>query len=152
MWSKLLAPLRIEPTTEADFESRFLEDFHRRLKQEPVRVPLMSQLAERVKFFMADFAGRKWTMAATTVLAMAFVLIALLWPQPDVPKAVASVGSPVEQVAAQKKRTVSVPARPLSDSSGRVLVPQIIVPIHLAEEAKEEQQPSIEITPAPTAE
>lgn len=152
MWSKLLAPLRIEPTPEADFESRFLEDFHRRLEQEPVRVSPMSQLVERVKSFMADFAGRKWAMAATTVLVMAFVLGALMWPQPDVPKAVASVGSPVEQVAAQKNRTVSIPARPLAESSGRVIVPKIIVPIRLAEEEKEQQQSSVEIIPAPTAE
>ena len=151
MWSKLLSPLRIEPTIEADFESRFIEDFHRRLQQEPARVSLMSRILDRVKFFMADFAGRRWATAMTTVLVMAFVVAALMWPQADVPKAVASVGTPVEQVTQQQKRVVAdIAPAVLADCAG-VMAAKVIEPIHEEDETKEEDVPS-EITPEPAAE
>ena len=104
MWSKLLSPLRIEPTPEADFESRFIEDFHRRLKQESARVSLMSRLVERAKNFIADFSCRRWAAAATTVLVTAFVLGSLMLPDADVPKTFASVGTPGKHTKERKRR------------------------------------------------
>lgn len=150
MWSKLLSSLRMEPTPEADFEGRFIEDFHRRLQQEPARVSRMSRIVERMKFFMPDFAGRKWATAATAVLVMAFVLGGLMWPQADVPKAVASVGTPVQQVTKQQKRVVAdIAPSVLADREG-VKTSTVIVTIR-KEEKKEEEAP-VEITPEPIAE
>lgn len=151
MWSKLLSPLRIEPTPEADFESRFIEDFHKRLKQEPVRVSLMSRLMNRVSGFMTDFAGRRWAAAATTVLGVAVVVGALMWPQADVPKAVASVGTPVSRVANQK---ISFDAEhhPLADHVRvRVMASQEIEPIHTEEQENEKDEPAV-VAPEPAEE
>ena len=157
MWSKLLSPLRIEPTPEADFESRFIEDFHRRLKQEPARVSLTAQLMERVKYFMTDFAGRRWATAATTALVVAFVVGGLMWPESDMPKAVASVGSPVEQVVEQQKRTVADIAPSVLVNRDSVMASKMIAPIHEVsdseeEQKKKEQESPAEITPEPSAE
>ncbi len=148
---KLLSPLRIEPTPEADFESRFIEEFHRRLREESARVTPMARLMERVKFFMADFAGRRWAAAATTVLVMAFVLGALMWPQADVPKAVASVGAPVEQVIQHQKRVVADISPSVIADREAVMASSVIVPIHEEEEKKEEEKPTL-ITPEPATE
>lgn len=138
MWSKLLSPLRIEPTPEADFESRFIEDFHRRLKQESARVSLMSRLVERAKIFIADFSCRRWAAAAATVLVTAFVLGSLMLPDADVPKTFASVGTPGEQVVEpQKPSAVDIVPSALSNRDG-VMASKLIVPIHEVAEMDEE--------------
>ena len=151
MWSKLLSPLRMEPTPEADFESRFIGDFHRRLKQEPVRVSLLSRIRNRVGVFMADFAGRRWAAAATTALGGAVVVGALMWPQADVPKAVASVGTPVSKVAEKKIGTVSETRHLAGETRVRVMAAQTIEPIHADDEESVKDEPT-EIAPEPAAE
>lgn len=138
MWTSLLSSLRIDPTPEADFESRFIEDFHRRLQQETARVSLMSRFVGRVKSFVPDFAGCRWATAATTVLVMAFVLGSLMWPQTEVPKAVASVGSPVEQLAKQQKRVVADIAPSVLANREGGTTPTVIVSIRKEEKKKEE--------------
>ena len=149
---KLLSPLRIEPTPEADFESRFIEDFHRRLQQEAARVTPKVRLMERVKLFMADFAGRRWATVATTVLMMAFVVGALMLPQNDVPKGVASIGTPVEQVTKQQKRVVADIAPSVFTDREAVMAAKVIGPIHEEEEEKNEEEKPAQITPDQSAE
>ncbi|MBR5886614.1 MAG: hypothetical protein IKZ07_00225 [Akkermansia sp.] len=110
---KMLSLLRVEPAPEADFEGRFLEEFKRRLAVNNVTMPARARLWEHVAQFFENIGVRRLAMAATSLFALVFVVVALMNGQPDggVPKAVASVNTPiVEQVAPERAKVESVPS------------------------------------------
>ncbi len=107
---KMLSMLRVEPAPEADFEGRFLEEFKRRLAVNNVTMPARARLWEHVAQFFENIGVRRLAMAATSLIALVFVVVALMNGQPDgVPKAVASVNTPVvEQVAPERTKAENV--------------------------------------------
>ncbi|MBR5523099.1 MAG: hypothetical protein IKV82_06510 [Akkermansia sp.] len=70
----LLAGLRKEATPEANFEERFLYDFHERIAREAVCRPARKLLWEHIRQFIANFGGRKLAYGASTLGAGALAL------------------------------------------------------------------------------
>ncbi len=70
----LLASLRVEPTPEADFEERFLYDFHDRVAREMVCCSARRRVWEHVVQLLTNFGRRRLVYGASTlgvgVLAM----------------------------------------------------------------------------------
>ncbi len=75
----LLASLKAEATPEADFESRFLYDFHERVARETVCCPAHRRMWEHILQIFANFGRRGWAYGASTlgVGALAVGYIAL---------------------------------------------------------------------------
>lgn len=75
----LLATLKAEPTPEADFESRFLYDFHERVARETVCCPAHRRVWEHLQQMLANFGLRRLAYGASTlgVGALAVGYIAL---------------------------------------------------------------------------
>lgn len=70
----LLASLRLEATPEANFEERFLYDFHERVAREAVCRPARKLLWEHIRQFLSNFGGRKLAYGASTLGAGALAL------------------------------------------------------------------------------
>ena len=70
----LLASLRVEPTPEADFEERFLYDFHDRVAREMVCCSARRRVWEHVVQLLTNFGRRRLVYGSSTlgvgVLAM----------------------------------------------------------------------------------
>lgn len=75
----LLASLKADATPEADFESRFLYDFHERVARETVCCPAHRRMWEHILQIFANFGRRGWAYGASTlgVGALAVGYIAL---------------------------------------------------------------------------
>lgn len=63
----LLATLRKEATPEANFEERFLYDFHERIAREAVCRPARTLLWEHIRQFLSNLGGRKLAYSASTL-------------------------------------------------------------------------------------
>lgn len=77
--TQLLATLRVTETPEADFEERFLYDFHERVACAAVVRPARYQLWEHLMQALANFGRRRIAFGASTLgvgaLAMGFFAI-----------------------------------------------------------------------------
>lgn len=63
----LLATLRKEATPEANFEERFLYDFHERVAREAVCRPARTLLWEHIRQFLSNLGRRKLAYSASTL-------------------------------------------------------------------------------------
>lgn len=63
----LLASLKAEATPEADFESRFLYDFHERVARETVCCPAHRRMWEHILQIFANVGRRGWAYGASTL-------------------------------------------------------------------------------------
>ncbi|MBR2313700.1 MAG: hypothetical protein IKA55_02475 [Akkermansia sp.] len=70
----LLATLRVEPTEEADFESRFLSEFHERVAREAVCCPARRHLLEHL-IQMVDNFGRGRLAFGASALGLGVVAL-----------------------------------------------------------------------------
>lgn len=75
---KELASLRVELTPEADFESRFLVDFHNRLAESEVTSKTKLPFFVRVKAAITSPYGRSWIMGACAAVVVGFLVGGLL--------------------------------------------------------------------------
>ncbi len=75
---KALASLRVELTPEADFESRFLADFHNRLAESEVTSKAKLPFFVRVKAAITSPYGRSWVMGACAAVVVGFLVGGLL--------------------------------------------------------------------------
>lgn len=98
--TQLLALLRVEPVAEADYEERFLANFHERIAREAVCRPARTLLWEHLKQVLANVGMRKWAYAASTCALTALVAVGIYAHQPEgAPLAVASVKVPTAKAA-----------------------------------------------------
>ncbi|MBQ2813822.1 MAG: hypothetical protein IJE66_02290 [Akkermansia sp.] len=63
----LLATLRVESTPEANFEERFLYDFHERVVRETVCCPAHRRVWEHVMQILTNFGRRRLVYGASTL-------------------------------------------------------------------------------------
>lgn len=75
---KALASLKVELTPEADFESRFLADFHNRLAESEVTSKAKLPFFVRVKAAITSPYGRSWVMGACAAVVVGFLVGGLL--------------------------------------------------------------------------
>lgn len=82
--TQLLATLRVETTREAEFEERFLYDFHERVAMAAVVRPARYQLWEHLMQALTNFGGRRLAYGASSlgIGALAVVLFAIPSEQP----------------------------------------------------------------------
>ncbi len=75
----LLASLKVEETPEADFEERFLYDFHNRVVRETVCCPAHLRAWEHVLQYLTNFGKKRILFGASTlgvgVLAMGMMIV-----------------------------------------------------------------------------
>ena len=71
----LLATLRVEPTEEADFESRFLHEFHERVAREAVCCPARRHVFAHLLQMLSNF-GRGKIAFGSSVLAFGVLAVA----------------------------------------------------------------------------
>lgn len=148
---KMLSMLRVEPAPEADFESRFLADFKNRVASDSVTRPARVLLWEHVRQFLDNVGGvRRWAMVSTSLAVVAFVAVALMNVQSDgVPKAVASVNTPVvEQVAPRPEVQVFVVNKV---NRAKVAADTLVPPCPEQPAALKEEEQDGESTPIMTA-
>lgn len=73
----LLSSLKEEPTPEANFEERFLYDFHERIARETVCCPAHRRMWEHIQQILANFGLRRIAYGASTlgvgVMAIGYV-------------------------------------------------------------------------------
>lgn len=97
----MLASLKVKSTPEADFESRFLYDFHDRVVRETVCCPAHLRVWDHLLQFVTNFGKKRLVFGASTlgagVLAMGYMVIL---PSED-------VTNPRVQVAKRFDDTVS---------------------------------------------
>lgn len=65
--TELLATLRVVQTREADFEERFLYDFHELVAREAVCCPARHRLFEHLMQMLANFGRRRLTYGASSL-------------------------------------------------------------------------------------
>ncbi len=79
----LLAALKVEETPEANFEERFLHDFHNRVVRETVCCPAHLRAWEHILQYLTNFGKKRLLFGASTlgvgVIAMGMVIV----PIPD---------------------------------------------------------------------
>lgn len=77
--AQLLVSLRVTATPEADFEERFLYDFHERIARETVCCPARYRLLEHLQQMLLNFGPRRLAYGASSlglgVLAFGFMAI-----------------------------------------------------------------------------
>ena len=75
----LLASLKVEATPEANFEERFLYDFHDRIARETVCCPAHQRVWEHLMQFLHNFGKRKLVFGASTLgvgaLTMGYMIV-----------------------------------------------------------------------------
>ncbi len=76
----LLSSLKVEATPEADFESRFLYDFHDRVARESVCRPARRLLWEHLLQFASNFGRRGLAYGASTLGIGALAVGFFTWP------------------------------------------------------------------------
>ncbi len=76
----LLSGLKLEATPEADFESRFLYDFHERVARESVCRPARRLLWEHLLQCVANFGRRRLAYGASTLGIGALAVGFFTWP------------------------------------------------------------------------
>lgn len=91
----LMASLRLEATPEANFEERFLYDFHERVAREAVCRPARKLLWEHIRQFLSNFGGRKLAYGASTLGAGAIALGLYSIPEERGISKVAAAGSAI---------------------------------------------------------
>lgn len=78
--SELLSQLYIEPVEEANFEERFLANFHERVVQQAVCQPARVQLWENFALFFSGLNKLKLALSSATFIAFgAFTLMMTDW-------------------------------------------------------------------------
>ncbi len=86
----LLSTLRKDATPEANFEERFLYDFHERVAREAVCRPARKLLWEHIRQFITNLGGRKLAYGASTLGAGALALGLYSMPATPTPAKVAA--------------------------------------------------------------
>ncbi len=87
----LLSSLKVEATPEADFESRFLYDFHERIARESVCRPARRLLWEHLLQYLSNFGRRRLAYGASTLGVGALAIGFFTWPdEAGTPAAVAA--------------------------------------------------------------
>lgn len=76
----LLAELKMEATPEADFEERFLYDFHEKIAQQAVCRPARLLLWEHVMQMLSNIGKRKIAYGASAIGLGAFAIGFFSWP------------------------------------------------------------------------
>ncbi|MBQ8516302.1 MAG: hypothetical protein IJ498_01840 [Akkermansia sp.] len=75
----LLASLKVEATPEANFEERFLYDFHERVARETVCCPAHQRVWEHLMQILHNFGKRKLVFGASTLgvgaLTMGYMIV-----------------------------------------------------------------------------
>ncbi len=71
---KELASMRVELTPEADFEARFLADFHERLAETEAATKVKLPFFARVKAAITSPYVRAWAMGACAVVVVGFLV------------------------------------------------------------------------------
>lgn len=88
--TQLLATLRVETTREAEFEERFLYDFHERVALAAVVRPARYQLWEHLMQALTNFGGRRLAYGASSLGIGAFAVAFFALPQDGPRSAVAA--------------------------------------------------------------
>lgn len=88
--TQLLATLRVETTREAEFEERFLYDFHERVAMAAVVRPARYQLWEHLMQALTNFGGRRLAYGASSLGIGAFAVAFFALPQDGPRSAVAA--------------------------------------------------------------
>lgn len=97
---KELASMRVELTPEADFEARFLADFHERLAETEAHAKVKLPFFARVKTAIASPYARAWSMAACAVVVVGFLVGGLVTvPEEDEVSVVSVMSIPSSNTA-----------------------------------------------------
>lgn len=101
---KELASMRVELTPEADFEARFLADFHERLAETEVATKEKLPFFVRVKAAIASPYGRAWGMGACAVVVVGFLVGGLVTvPEEDDVSVVSVMRIPTSNVVGKAR-------------------------------------------------
>lgn len=145
---KELASMRVELTPEADFEARFLADFHERLAEtEAVAKPKLPFFV-RVKAAIASPYGRAWVMGACAVVVVGFLVGGLVFvpEKEDGFAAAVSRVAPVSETSLDMGKALKVGEKPADpstiDLSSLMLCDEAPVPCEASEEAPADEEKS----------
>lgn len=141
----LLNSLKVEPSSEADFEGRFLHDFRNRLAQQALLRPARKLLWEHLLLKITNFGKLKWAACGATSLGVGVLAVGLLtWNSGD--SKVSSVGKVEAHAPADfqdNSGEVNVKASATVETT-RVITPAVLSDTEKKDEDKAQPQPALQ--------